>query len=111
MINILDIDGFEWDSGNEFNSYDKHNINKKEAEDIFNNYPLFFGRGKNKESEERMLAYGKTNSDKLLTLVFTIRKNKIRIISARQQSRKERIVYNEKAKKATETNPGFQNRR
>lgn len=98
MISILDVDGFEWDSGNEFKSYDKHKINKKEAEEIFDNYPLFFVRGKNKGSEERMLAYGKTNSDKLLTLVFTIRKNKIRIISARQQSRKERKVYYEKAK-------------
>ena len=107
MISILDIDGFEWDRGNELKSYDKHRITKKEAEEVFDNFPLFFGKGRNEGSEERMLAYGKSNSDKLLTLVFTIRKNKIRIISARQQSRKERKVYNEKAKEAVKSNPGL----
>ena len=44
MISILDVDGFDWDSGNEFKSYDRHKINKKEAEEILDNYPLFFGR-------------------------------------------------------------------
>lgn len=107
MINILDVDGFDWDNGNEFKSNDKHRITKKEAEEVFDNFPLFFGRGRNEESEERMLAYGKSNSDKLLTLVFTIRENKIRIISARNQSRKERMVFNEKTKEATKANPGL----
>lgn len=107
MISILDVDGFDWDKGNELKSYSKHGTTKKEAEEVFDNYPLFFGRGRNKGSEERMLAYGKSNSDKLLTLVFTIRKNKIRIISARQQSRKERNVYNEKAKEAAKANSGL----
>lgn len=107
MINILDIDGFDWDKGNEFKSYDKHRITKKETEEVFDNFPLFFGRRRNEGREERMLAYGKSNSDKLLTLVFTIRVNKIRIISARHQSRKEKKIYNEKAKAAAEANPGL----
>lgn len=107
MISILDIDGFDWDSGNDLKNYDKHGISKKEAEEVFDNFPMFFGKGRNEGSEERMLAYGKTNSDKLLTLVFTFRKNKIRIISARLQSRKERSAYNEKAKKAIKANPGL----
>lgn len=107
MINILDVTGFEWDKGNEAKNYTKHGITVKEAEEVFDNFPLFFGRGRNEGSEERMLAYGKTNSLQLLTLVFTIRENKIRIISARHQSKKEREVYIEKAKAATETNPGL----
>lgn len=107
MISILDVDGFDWDKGNEFKNYTKHSVSKKEAEEVFDNFPLFFGKGRNEGKEERMLAYGKTNTENLLTLVFTIRKNKIRIISARPQSRKERKVYNEKAKSAAEANPGL----
>jgi len=45
-------------------------------------------------NEKRYLALGSTNSGRCLTIVFTIRKkNLIRVISARDMSRKERKAY------------------
>ena len=99
MIDIINLDGFDWDEGNEFKSYTKHNVTKKESEEVFYNAPLFFGKGKNNNNETRMLVYGKSNSDRLLTVVFIIRNGKIRIISARPQSKNERKYYYEKSKK------------
>jgi len=42
---------------------------------------------------------GRTNDDRYLFVVFTIRNNKIRVISARDMNRKERRVYREEIEK------------
>ena len=48
--------------------------------------------------EKRFYALGKTDSKRALFIAFTVRNNFIRVISARDMSRKERKVYdNEKA--------------
>ncbi|MFA5945783.1 MAG: BrnT family toxin [Patescibacteria group bacterium] len=45
------------------------------------------------KSEPRWYALGKTNEGRLLFLAFTIRHEKIRIISARDMSKHERQAY------------------
>lgn len=47
-------------------------------------------------------ALGRTSGGQHLFIVFTRRKNKIRVVSARDMHRKERRVYLEKAKKDSE---------
>ena len=47
------------------------------------------------ESEIRFAALGKTYGSRLLTVVFTLRARKIRVISARPMSRSERKLYEE----------------
>ncbi|MBW1785753.1 MAG: BrnT family toxin [Deltaproteobacteria bacterium] len=42
-------------------------------------------------------AFGRTDTGRRLTIIFTIRNDRIRIISARDMSRKERGFYEEKA--------------
>jgi uncharacterized DUF497 family protein len=49
-------------------------------------------------TENRYIALGKTKVGRLLFVVFTQRGKKIRVISARNMSRKERQNYNEKIK-------------
>lgn len=89
------IDGFEWDDGNRDKNLLKHDITTGEAEEVFNNLPLkLYDDPEHSEREQRYLAYGKTNAGKLLTVIFTIRENKIRVISARQMHKKERKEYN-----------------
>jgi len=46
--------------------------------------------------EKRYILLGKTKKERLLFLVFTIRKKKIRIISARDLNKNERKLYEEK---------------
>jgi len=45
------------------------------------------------ENEERYIVVGKTKNETLLFIVFTIRKNKIRVISARNLNRKEKNLF------------------
>jgi len=89
------IRGFEWDEGNSGKNEKKHGITDREAEEIFFNKPLIIGRSPKGEPEVRYAALGKTCGSRLLAAVFTIRFKRIRVISARPMSRKERKVYEE----------------
>jgi uncharacterized DUF497 family protein len=86
--------GFDWDEANELKNRDKHSVIKIEAEQVFFNMPLVVLGTYTTSDARRYLALGKTNSGRLLTVIFTIRKkNLIRVISARDMSRKERNAY------------------
>jgi len=88
------IKEFDWDAGNIDKNEIKHDVKWLECEQIFFNKPLlFFKDTVHSIAEERYYAYGKTDVGRLLTVVFTIRKNKIRVISAREMSKKERNNY------------------
>lgn len=87
---------FEWDKANINKNWKKHKVNYKEAEEIFVNKPLkTFRDKKHSEKELRFSALGITDKKRRLYVSFTIRDLKIRIISARDQSRKERKLYEE----------------
>lgn len=101
MINFSEIIGFDWDDGNRDKNALKHNVSWFEAEEIFFNYPVLIRDDKeHTKKEERYYALGKTNSDRRLFISFIIRKNKIRIISARDMNKKE-LIYYERAEKNT----------
>ena len=96
MINFDLIVGFDWDSGNRRKSELKHGVTQAEAEEVFFNDPLLIsGDDKHSEEETRYLALGTTNRLRGLTIIFTLRQNAslIRVISARDQHRKERKLY------------------
>ncbi len=83
---------FDWNQGN-LEHIKKHDVVYEECEDVFFNDPVYFTDEKHSEKEERILAYGITSENRLLTVVFTIRDDKIRVVSARDQNKKEREVY------------------
>lgn len=88
------LERFDWDEGNREKNWKKHKVTIKEAEEVFANKPLkFVPDEKHSKVETRYVAYGKTNNNRRLSVFFTIRKNIFRIISARDQSRKERKAY------------------
>lgn len=85
---------FDWNEGNQEKNWKKHKVGYKEAEEIFLNKTLkTFPDPKHSQAEQRYLALGATNQGRKLTIIFLIRNEKIRIISARDQSRKERMKY------------------
>ncbi len=97
MFDLKDISGFEWDEGNIDKSYEKHGITPNEAEEVFlDKNILFLEDVEHSQWEERKIAIGKVTKGSILFIVFTVRKHKIRIISARLANRKERRRYNEK---------------
>lgn len=96
IIKVLEkTKGFDWNQGNIDKNFKKHQIKDKEAEETFFNLPFIvnFDEKHSTKSEKRFQALEKTNEEKKLFIVFTIRNNKIRIISARKQSQKERRQY------------------
>lgn len=92
---------FGWDEGNSDKNFKKHRVTNREAEEIFIIKPNFiFPNPKHSLLEVRYMIWGITNKARKLAVFFTIRANKIRIISARDMSNKERREY-EKIKENT----------
>ena len=87
--------GFDWDSGNLLKVWETHQVLPSECEQLFANGPFGSKPGKDSPDEKRYLAFGKTNQERLLAVVYAMRNRKIRIISARPMSRKERNEYAE----------------
>ncbi len=91
------IVSFNWNRGNIKKNWKKHWVSTKECEEVFSNEPLIlFEDEKHSGREKRYGVFGITNQKRGLTIIFTIRKDKIRVISARNQSRKERKSYDQK---------------
>ena len=92
-IDLKVLEGFEWDKGN-LRHIRKHGVDYRECEEVFVNTPLRLNEDKkHSKIEERLQVLGKTNNQRLLFIAFTIRKNKVRVVSARNQSKKERREY------------------
>ena len=95
MVDLSNVIGFEWDNGNETKNA-KHKVTCQQAEEIFSNAPLWIiDDVAHSKLEERGRAIGTTDGGQVLVIAFTLRAGgtKIRVISARTASRKERTEY------------------
>lgn len=94
MVDGNRIIGFEWDKWNVDKSYKKYGITPNETEEVFLDEKVTIKKDfEHQEQEERFIAIGKTTENKILFVVFTMRKDKIRIISGRVANKKEKEVY------------------
>jgi uncharacterized DUF497 family protein len=85
---------FEWDEHNAEKNWLTHQVSPEECEEVFFNRPLVVAEDTgHSEKESRYYCIGQSNYGRLLFIVFTIRGELIRGISARGMSRKERNVY------------------
>src|SRR3990170_6483046 len=82
---------FEWDKGNIEKSYKKHGISPEESEELFLDESVLLQEDiKHIQTEGRYIAIGKSSQKRILFAIFTIRGEKIRIISVRIAKKKER---------------------
>jgi len=89
---------FEWDKGNVGKNKRKHGAEDKEAEEpFFDDNRIIYKDILHSKTEERFILIGKTKKGKLLYIVFTKRKDKIRVISARNINKKEVKIYEKAA--------------
>ena len=94
------IEGFDWDQGNSQKSLSKHGVAHVACEQIFLNEPLIVAADeRHSVVERRFNALGKTAAGRWLHVTFTLRRDGklIRIISARDMSRKEKSEYGKAA--------------
>ena len=87
---------FEWDNNKAESNILKHGITFEGAVTVFADpYLLFTEDSKNSLREEREWAIGESEKGSILVVIFTMRDEKIRIISARKATKRERKRYEE----------------
>jgi len=96
---LYNCTGFDWDEGNTTKNWLKHKVTPSECEQVFFNQPLVVQDDlKHSKNEYRYYALGQTDLKRTLFVAFTVLNNLIRVISAREMSRKERRAYNNEQK-------------
>lgn len=96
VIDLTRAEGFQWDAGNARKSVDKHGVSRGEAEQVFFNDPLLLlPDERHSHSEPRFHALGRTDDGRGLLIAFTMREDGrlIRVISARDMNRREKVLY------------------
>ena len=88
---------FEWDPGKAAANESKHGVTFSEAATAFGDpLSLTIFDPDHSESEDRFLLLGESTFGNLIVVSHTDRNGTIRIISARQADRRERLQYESK---------------
>jgi uncharacterized DUF497 family protein len=94
VLTLEQFTGFDWDTGNQGKNWEKHGVTDSECEQVFFNQPLFvFADTEHSEEEQRYYVLGRTDRRRRLFVVFTPRGDRIRVISAREMTKRERAFY------------------
>ena len=87
---------FEWDENKAAANLSKHGVSFDEAKTVFDDpFHIDFYDPDHSREEERYLIFGESHRHRLLIVSYTERVSGIRLISAREATRGERIVYEE----------------
>lgn len=87
---------FDWDVGN-LTKNEKHGVSPVDVEDMFRNVLVFEGEiVEPSHAEPRWLLLGRTDSGRMLALIFTRRGERLRPISCRAMRPKERRRYEDR---------------
>lgn len=99
MLDVNEPYEFDWDFGNTVKNLIKHNIECRQAEEVFlDEKSLLREDSEHSTIEKRFQLIGKDHQGIVLYVVFTQRKRKIRVISVRIASQKERRFYEQNKK-------------
>jgi hypothetical protein len=93
-VSLPEFKGFDWDEGKVNKNWESHKVSPHRAEQVFFNHPLIVANDlKHSGVERTYFVLGQTDDDRALFVAFTLRGDVIRVISARDMSRRERTVY------------------
>lgn len=91
MVVLSDPISFVWDKGNKDKNWLTHKVANQECEEVFEDKnKKIFKDPVHSQTEKRYILIGMTKKKRVLFVVFTMRNQKVRIISARDLNRKER---------------------
>jgi uncharacterized DUF497 family protein len=95
----MDAPTFEWDPAKAAANVEKHGVAFEEAITAFQD-PLsaIHADPDHSKSEQREILVGHSAQHRLLLVSFTDRQGRIRVISAREATRRERLDYEETRK-------------
>jgi uncharacterized DUF497 family protein len=101
-----DATEFDRDEGNAEKNWFRHRVTQQESEQVFFRRPLVVAEDDlHSRGELRHYALGQTEAGRPLFVVFTLRADRVRIISARDMTRRERKEYESAQAKELEANP------
>jgi uncharacterized DUF497 family protein len=86
---------FQWDPDKAENNSKKHGVEFADAVGVFTDELALSIEDPDSLSERRWVVIGRGLTDQILTVVYTMRGEAIRIISARPATRRERRDYEE----------------
>ena len=87
---------FEWDPKKDAANQRKHGVGFAEASTVFGDpLSITVGDPVHSAGEERFVIVGMSGQRRLLIVVHTVRKERIRLISARSATNRERLEYEE----------------
>jgi uncharacterized DUF497 family protein len=82
---------FDWDDAN-IRHVARHRVKPDEAEEVFENSPMLVSV-QERSGEDRLLCFGRTNSGRFLTLVYTERNDRIRVVTVYRMTRAQQRMY------------------
>jgi hypothetical protein len=89
---------FSWDPKKAAINLEKHGVSFEEARTVFqDDYFIAFADPDHSIDERRFIMLGLSVSNKLLVVSYTERNGRIRIISTREATRRERKYYEEES--------------
>lgn len=101
MIFLSELVEFEWDEGNIDKNFIRHAVTNTEIEEVFGDEDKVIGPDiMHSAYESRHFLIGETRAGRLLYVILTLRKGKVRAISARDVNKKQRRFYEETIKSA-----------
>lgn len=104
FMDIIDLPRpleFEWDEANKKKIWLKHKVSAEECEEVFSTEYLFRQPDElYSKKENRHILISKTKKLRFLFIVYTVRKNKVRVVSARGMHKKEQNFYEKEARSA-----------
>lgn len=85
---------FEWDPNKARINKAKHDVTFEEATEVFaDRHSSTVADPDHSDYEERFLIFGRTRQGRSIVVAFTDRSDRMRLISARQMTRRERQAY------------------
>jgi uncharacterized DUF497 family protein len=85
---------FEWDPGKAADNQSKHDVSFEEAAEVFGDILSSAAPDPDHSvGEERFVIFGRTGQGRYLVVGFAERNGRIRIITARPMTRRERSAY------------------
>lgn len=92
---------FEWNEANKNKIWLKHKVSTEECEEAFSTEYLFRQSDDlHSHKESRHILISKTKKSRFLFIVYTLRKNKVRVVSARDMHKRELDFYEKEARSA-----------
>ncbi|MFH1051701.1 MAG: BrnT family toxin [bacterium] len=84
----------EWNINKAISNYEKHRLSFEDSKPAFyDENRIHYFDEKHSQKENRYILIGRNKSGLVISISYTIRDNKIRIISCRVTSKKERNIY------------------